>query len=52
MQKEPETDRGFMSDFPTELIKKSEYEAVKANQTFGNDRPITNIKYRPSFGIS
>ena len=34
------------------MIKKNEYEVVEENQTFGNDRSITNIKYRPSYGIS
>lgn len=42
----------FISDFPTEMIKKNEYERVKTGRTFGNDRALTNVKFRPSFGLS
>ena len=42
----------FVSDFPTEMIKKNEYERNKVGRTFGNDRPLTNVKFRPSFGMA
>ena len=47
-----EEQEDFVSDFPYDQLKKQDYLLLKEGQTFGNDRMITNKKYRPSFAIA
>ena len=42
----------FETDFPTNNYRNKEYKRVRVNQTFGNDKLVTNKGYRPSFVIS
>lgn len=43
----------FETDFPLEIIPKTEYKLVNiVGSTFGNDRIFTGKNFRPSYGIS
>lgn len=47
-----EEEQTFHSDFPHDQLAKPEYKRILVDQTFGNDKVITNKGFRPSFGIA
>ena len=42
----------FLSDFPSEGYSKSDFKRLKHDQTFGNDKILTNKGFRPSFALA
>ena len=45
-------DEDFISDFPIDSLKKGDYSVVKTGQFFGNDKILSQRKFRPSWGIA
>ena len=42
----------FLSDFPQESLSKTDFKKIKCDQTFGNNKILTNKGFRPSFAIA
>lgn len=42
----------FVTDFPKDSLSKNAFVRKGPKQTFGNDKPLTNSSYKPSYGMA
>ena len=42
----------FATDFPCSTLSKTDFRAVKPDQTFGNDKDVTGKHYKPAFAMA